>query len=42
MSQSGEQISITLDGAVKSVPSSSKITQVFESFFPDRVKPGPI
>ena len=41
MSQSGEQISITLDGAVKSVPSGSKITQVCESFFPDRVKPGP-
>ena len=35
------QISVTVDGAHKSVPTDSKPTLIFEEIYPDRVKPGP-
>jgi threonyl-tRNA synthetase len=35
------QISVTVDGAQKSVPTDSKPTLIFEEIYPDRVKPGP-
>jgi threonyl-tRNA synthetase len=35
------QISVTVDGAQKSVPTDSKPTLIFEVIYPDRVKPGP-
>ena len=35
------QISVTVDGAQKNVPTDSKPTLIFEEIYPDRVKPGP-
>ena len=35
------QISVTVDGAEKNVPTDSKPTLIFEEIYPDRVKPGP-
>ncbi len=35
------QISVTVDGAQKSVQTDSKPTLIFEEIYPDRVKPGP-
>jgi threonyl-tRNA synthetase len=35
------QISVTVDGVQKNVPTDSKPTLIFEEIYPDRVKPGP-
>ena len=35
------QISVTVDGAQRNVPTDSKPTLIFEEIYPDRVKPGP-
>ena len=35
------QISVTVDGAQKNVPTDSKPTLIFEEIYPNRVKPGP-
>ena len=38
---SSAQISVTIDGAHKTVASDAKPTLIFEEMYPDRVKPGP-
>lgn len=35
-----QQISVTVDGQIKSVPADSKPTLIFEELYPDRIKPG--
>ena len=37
----GEQIKVTVDGTERSVDIGTKATQLFESIYPDRIKPGP-